>query len=77
MAIATRLNHPLRSIGATILRQRQSNMGAVEEWRKLSNLEFSFRRLCTEKHQLLAAALEEEGQGGNETIFKHKALTLR
>jgi hypothetical protein len=43
MAIATRLNHPLRSIGATILRQRQSNMGAVEEWRKLSNLEFSFR----------------------------------
>jgi hypothetical protein len=63
MAIATRLNHSLRSITAAIcgwLRQRQPNMDDVEKWRKLSNLEFSFRRLCTEKHQLLAWANAEK-----------------
>jgi hypothetical protein len=56
IAIATRLNHSLGSITTAIrgwLRQRQPNMDAVEEWRKLSNLEFIFRKLCTEKHQLL------------------------
>jgi hypothetical protein len=56
--------------------QQKPDMDDVEEWRKVSNLEFSFRKLCTEKHQQLAwpnarAALEEEGHGVvvQDTVF--------
>jgi hypothetical protein len=63
--------------------QQKPDMDDVEEWRKVSksNLEFSFRKLCTEKPQQLAwpnarVALEEEGHGvvvQDTLFFQHHA----